>query len=33
MNYAIYFKEIFESKTEYRKIVLLLILFKDDKSF
>ena len=33
MNYENYFKDLFESILDYRKIVLLLFLFKDDVDF
>ena len=32
MNHVIYFKEIFESIEDYRKIVPLIFLTKDDKN-
>ena len=32
MNNEIYFKDIFESIQEYRKIVLLLFLIQNDKN-
>ena len=31
MNYEIYFKDFFESITDFRKVVLILIQIKDDK--
>ena len=31
MKYENYFKDLFKSKSYYRKIVLLLILINDDK--
>ena len=33
MNYEKYFKEFFESITDYRKIVLLIFLIKNDSNF
>ena len=33
MNYEKYFKDLFESITDYRKIVLLLFLIKNDNEF
>ena len=32
MNNVNYFKDLFESITDYRKIVLLMFLIKDDKN-
>ena len=32
MNYVNYFKDLFESIEDYRKIVLLIFLIKDDKN-
>ena len=32
MNYVNYFKDIFESITDYRKIVLLIFLIQNDKN-
>ena len=32
MNNSNYFRDIFESKPGYRKIVLLIFLFQDDKN-
>ena len=32
MNHINYFKELFGSIPDYRKVVLLIILFKNDKS-
>ena len=32
MNYENYFKEIFESITDYKKIVLLIFLIQNDKN-
>ena len=32
MNNVKYFKDLFESITDYRKIVLLMFLIKDDKN-
>ena len=32
MNYENYFKDIFESLLDYRKIELLMLLIKDDKN-
>ena len=32
MNYEKYFKDIFESITDYRKIVLLIFLIQNDKN-
>ena len=31
MDYINYFKDLFESITDFRKIVLLMFLIKDDK--
>ena len=33
MSYEKYFKELFESITDYRKIVLLIFLIKNDNKF
>ena len=33
MSYEKYFKELFESITDYRKIVLLIFLIKNDNNF
>ena len=33
MNYENYFKDIFKSITDYRKIVLLIFLIQNDKNF
>ena len=33
MNYEKYFKELFQSITDYRKIVLLIFLIKNDSKF
>ena len=33
MKYENYFKELFESVPDYRKIVLLMFLIEDDKNF
>ena len=33
MNYENYFKDLFESIEDYRKIVLLIFLIKNDKDF
>ena len=33
MNYENYFKDMFESITYYRKIVLLIFLIQNDKNF
>ena len=33
MNYEIYFKDLVESIPDYRKIVLLVFLFQNDKDF
>ena len=33
MNYGKYFKDLFESITDYRKIVFLLFLIKNDNKF
>ena len=33
MNNVNYFKDLFESIHDYRKIVLLMFLIKDDKNF
>ena len=33
MNNINYFKDIFESKTDYRKIVILIFLIQNDKNF
>ena len=33
MNYEKYFKDLFESITDYRKIVLLIFLIKNDDKF
>ena len=32
MNYENYFKDLFESISDYRKLVLLIFLIKDDKN-
>ena len=32
MNYVNYFRDIFESITDYRKIVLLIFLIQNDKN-
>ena len=32
MNYGNYFKDIFKSTTDYRKIVLLIFLIQNDKN-
>ena len=33
MNYVTYFKSLFESIPDYKKIVLLILLIKNDKKF
>ena len=33
MNYEIYFKDLFESIPDYRKVVLILFLIQNDKDF
>ena len=32
MNYEKFFKDLFESITDYRKVVLFVFLIKDDKN-